>query len=395
MKTIRFGMIGCGQMGREFASATARWCHLTQASARPVLTAICNRSLRPEKIGWFTGNFPSIDLVTEDYRELLASPEVDAVYVAVPHHLHQEIYCAAIRAGKHLLGEKPMGIDLAANEAILDCMGRHPNVLVRGASQYIFYPAVQRILKMIADDAFGRIIELDSGFLHSSDLDPDKPINWKRLVEYNGLYGVMGDLGVHSALVAFRAGWEVLRTTAICSNLVSLRPGAEGWMVPCSTWDNVTMLSRMRDLRADHVFPWVLRLDRIMPGEKNSWYLNIYGTKACARFSLKNPRRLELLFYRGDEQRWESVDMGFETAYPTITGSIFEFGASDAFMQMMAAFIEELAHGQPSRSCASCPTPEEVHGCHCLFNAALRSNESHIEVSSLKKSRPVEELAAR
>jgi len=84
------------------------------------------RSLRPEKIGWFTGNFPSIDLVTEDYRELLASPEVDAVYVAVPHHLHQEIYCAAIRAGKHLLGEKPMGIDLAANEAILDCMGRHP-----------------------------------------------------------------------------------------------------------------------------------------------------------------------------------------------------------------------------------------------------------------------------
>jgi len=168
-------------------------------------------------------------------------------------------------------------------------------VLVRGASQYIFYPAVQRILKMIADDAFGRIIELDSGFLHSSDLDPDKPINWKRLVEYNGLYGVMGDLGVHSALVAFRAGWEVCARRPSVPILCRCAPAPRaGWSL-FDVGQRDDALEDARPARRPRL-PWVLRLDRIMPGEKNSWYLNIYGTKACARFSLKNPRRLELLF---------------------------------------------------------------------------------------------------
>ena len=117
MKTIRFGLIGCGLMGREFASAAARWCHLLEATARPQIVAACsahNTSLR-----WFQENVPSLTQATLDYRELLANPEVDAVYVAVPHHLHREIYCAAIEAGKHLMGEKPFGMDLDANRAIL------------------------------------------------------------------------------------------------------------------------------------------------------------------------------------------------------------------------------------------------------------------------------------
>ncbi|MBI3119904.1 MAG: Gfo/Idh/MocA family oxidoreductase, partial [Candidatus Hydrogenedentes bacterium] len=114
MKTIRFGIIGCGMMGREFASAAARWCHLTAAEARPEIVAICSRTLKPERVGWFTRYFPSITQVTENYRALVTNSNVDAVYCAVPHHLHREIYCAVLREGKHLLGEKPFGIDLAA-----------------------------------------------------------------------------------------------------------------------------------------------------------------------------------------------------------------------------------------------------------------------------------------
>ncbi len=64
MKTVKFGIIGCGLMGREFASATARWCHLPVMDIRPELVAICNRTLSPEKIDWFTDNFPSIKQVT-------------------------------------------------------------------------------------------------------------------------------------------------------------------------------------------------------------------------------------------------------------------------------------------------------------------------------------------
>ena len=105
MKTIRFGLIGCGLMGREFASAAARWCHLPDLTARPELVAICARNL--PALGWYRENFPGIKQITDDYRALLANPEVDAVYVALPHHLHRQVYCDVLAAGKHLLGEKP------------------------------------------------------------------------------------------------------------------------------------------------------------------------------------------------------------------------------------------------------------------------------------------------
>jgi predicted dehydrogenase len=119
MRRIRFGLIGCGLMGREFASALARWCHLLDMPARPELVAICDRfDLSPPELArWYTENFPSIQQATSDYKELLANPEVEAVYCAVPHHLHQEFYCAALEAGKHLMGEKPFGIDQPANGA--------------------------------------------------------------------------------------------------------------------------------------------------------------------------------------------------------------------------------------------------------------------------------------
>jgi len=362
-------------MGREFASAAARWCHLTEMDARPEIVAICNRSLTPQRIDWFTRNFPTINQVTDDYRELLANGDVEAVYVAVPHNAHEEIYCAALEAGKHLLGEKPFGIDLRANEKILKSIQANPNCHAGCASQYIYFPAVQRILQMLDAGGFGRIMEVEAGFLHSSDLNPQKPINWKRTVEANGEYGVMSDLGPHIALVPFRAGWVIENTTAVCSKLVNKRPDGTGKLVPCRTWDNVTMLCQARDPRDDADFPLSLRLARIMPGEMNTWYLNIFGTKASAKFSLKNPRRLELLRYTGGEQTWENIDMGFETRYKTITGGILEFGALDAFMQMTAAFMYELANERPLSRSAACPTPKEMHDCHRLFTAALKSNE--------------------
>ena len=118
-----------------------------------------------------------------------------------------------------------------------------------------------------------------------------------------------------------------------------------------------------------------------MPGEKNSWYFAIYGTQACARFSLKNPRSLQILEYSGKEQAWQQIDTGFETPYKTITGPIFEFGAPDAFMQMIAAFMYEIAHKQPLSNAAACPRPEEMLWGHRLFTAALTANQNRQTVT--------------
>lgn len=372
MKDIRFGLIGCGLMGREFASAVARWAHLTDARLRPVLVAICDTNAALHS--WYTEHFPSVRQATGDYRALLANPQVEAVYCAVPHHLHQELYCAAIEAGKHLMGEKPFGIDKAANDAILTCMASHPNVLVRCSSEFPFFPAVQRIGRMIESRAFGRILEVNAGFLHCGDLDPNKPINWKRRVELNGEYGCLGDLGMHVCHVPFRAGWVPRNVRAILSKIVSQRPDGRGGMAPCTTWDNATLFCEAADTASGDVFPMTLKTQRIAPGEKNTWYLEILGTEAGARFSTKNPKRLEIFRCAEGEQIWSRLDLGQETAYKTITGGIFEFGFSDAILQMWAAFLEELAGARPAALLAGCVTPEETAMSHRLFTAALRSS---------------------
>jgi predicted dehydrogenase len=378
MKALRFGIIGCGLMGREFASAAARWCHLAAIDVRPEIVAVCARS-EPAR-AWFTERLPTITLATPDYRELVDSKRVEAVYVAVPHHLHEEMYCAAIAAGKHLMGEKPFGIDKPANDAILRAIGEHPGVFVRCGSQYPFFPAVQRLGAMIEAGAIGRVLEVNSGFLHSSDLDPNKPINWKRQERFNGRYGVLGDLGMHACHVPFRAGWRALDVRAVLSNVVPQRPDGRGGTAACDTWDNATLLCRMEDPATGEQFPWTLKTQRIAPGQRNTWYVEVLGTKTSACFSTRNPRILDRLEYCGGEQVWEAVDCGHETAFPTITGAIFEFGFPDAILQMWAAFVSELQHGPPQRRFAGCVTPEETARSHRLFTAALQSHESQSTV---------------
>lgn len=381
MRTIRFGIIGCGMMGREFASAAARWFHLPETSVRPEIIAVCSRTLSPEKINWFKDNLPTIKQITNDYRELLDNPDVEAVYIAVPHNIHEEFYCAAIEAGKHFMGEKPFGIDKKANDEIMACIQKNPDCFVRCASQFMFFPAVQRIGEMIEADAFGTVIEVNVGFLHCSDLDPAKPINWKRMVEYNGEYGCMGDLGPHVCSVPFRAGWIPVNVRAVLSNIMPKRPDGKGEMVPCETWDNAKLLCEARDSDSRSIFPFTLRIQRISPGEKNNWYLEVFGTKACARFSTKNINTLEILEYIGGEQRWQKIDMGHEVSFKSITHSIFQFGVSDAILQMWAGFLHEFDRGEPLTRFSGCVTPEETTLWHHLFTAALKSHKSGTTVA--------------
>ena len=295
MKTIRFGIIGGGLMGKEFAAATARWAALLEPAAKPEVAALA--SATSKSFAWFTSNFSSIKQTTTNWRELLTNDSINALYIAVPHHLHEETYVAAIEAGKHLFGEKPFGIDLAANERILAACRKHRNVTVRCSSEFSFYPGAQKICDMIAAGAFGRIIEVKTGFLHSSDLDPNKAVNWKRQVRTNGEYGCMGDLGMHVCLVPFRAGWRPTDVRAALSKIFEQRPDGKGGMAPCDTWDNATLL--INAFAGDgHLVPWTLKTFRISPGERNTWYLEVYGTDASARWSTREPKVLETLHYK-------------------------------------------------------------------------------------------------
>lgn len=371
---ISFGVIGCGLMGKEFASAAARWCHLTGVDFEPRIVAVCDAN--PAATKWFQDNLPSVKGSYSDYKELLADPSVEAIYCAVPHHLHEQIYIDIIEAGKHLLGEKPFGIDRQANEAIMAAIRSNPEVVVRSSSEFPFFPGAQQIVQWVNEGKFGRIIEVEAGFWHCSDLDPMKPINWKRKVATNGEYGCMGDLGLHVLHLPLRFGWKPASVRALLSKIVEERPDGNGGMTPCETWDNAILACDVTT--EDQQFPMILSTKRIAPGHANTWFIRIQGTELSAEFTTKNPKQVASLPYKqGGQQAWHIVDAPYKSAYGTITGGLFEFGFSDSILQMWAAFCDEIVHGKEGMSQSFvCALPEEADGSHRLFTAALESHRT-------------------
>ena len=368
MRKIQFGIIGCGLMGREFASAAARWCHLAAEVAQPEIVAVCD--VNPANTAWFTRNIPSVRHVLSDHKELLALGDVEAVYVAVPHNLHERIYVDAIEAGKHLMGEKPFGMNQAQNTAILAALTHHPGVFARCSSEFPYFPAMQLLIRWIREERFGRILEIKAGFNHSSDMDLNKPINWKRMASVCGEYGCLGDLGIHTQHVPFRMGFIPKSVFARLDKFVTERPDGRGGMAPCDTWDNATLLCDAEGPGGDR-FPMTLETKRMAPGCTDNWYLEIYGLKASAKFTSANPNVFTYTADWGKEQAWASINVGYKPMTPTITGPIFEFGFTDAILQMWAAYMLEL-EGKPVEF--GCFTPEETALSHGLQTAAMRSH---------------------
>lgn len=372
-QNIRFGVIGLGLMGREFASSLARWCHLLDDSPKPVLSGICD--INSANWEWFHSNFNEIVLATEDYHELIASKDIDAVYCAVPHHLHEQIYIDILQAGKHLLGEKPFGIDQTANRHILQVVRENPALVVRCTSQFPYFPAVQRLIRWIRNKRYGRLMEVRCGFHHASDMDLNKPINWKRMVRFNGQYGCMGDLGLHTQHIPFRMGWRPVSVYADLQKIVETRPDASGIRVPCETWDNAVLMCKSLDPDNGKEFSMVFETKRMAPGATNTWFIEVLGTEGSARFSTHEPKAFYSLQSGGKEQGWTRVDVGSQSAIPSISGNIFEFGFSDAVQQMIGAYMTEFRRDGCTHPFPTV-TPQETGWSHRLMTAALESHRS-------------------
>jgi predicted dehydrogenase len=365
MKTLKLAIIGGGLMGREAASSFGRWFALNDFPVNVELAAVCD--LNENVLSWYKA-ISSVTLLTKDYKEILASPDIDIVYVAIPHNLHKEFYLEVLRSGKDLLAEKPFGIDLEAALAIQQ-EGEKLGRFVRCSSEFPFLPGPQRVIKEVKSGSLGQIIEIRAGFLHSSDLDFTKPINWKRQVKFCGEIGVMGDLGMHVLHVPLRLGWKPKQVFSQLQKIITERPDGKGGMAVCDTWNNA-QLNTSVEIDGEQV-PMNLEMKRIAPGETNTWYIEILGTTGGVRYSTKDTKAL-WIFKPGDEQLWQRTDLGFKgVVFPVITGVIFEPGFADCFMQMLAAFVAEREGFLNGKF--GCVTPQEAVESHYVFDAALKS----------------------
>lgn len=142
---IRWGLIGCGDISRKRVAPALRdseLCELIAVSrARSELAESFAREFGARR--WYS-----------DWRELLSDREIDAVYVATPVHLHAEQTIAAAEAGKHVLCEKPMALDVAECDRIIAAC--RANEVKLGVAYYRhFYPAVRRVKELIASGELG------------------------------------------------------------------------------------------------------------------------------------------------------------------------------------------------------------------------------------------------
>lgn len=363
---VRIGIVGGGLMGREIASVFGRWFALDAFPVAAQVTAVCD--LQPKLLDWFRA-VPTVRLLTTDYKELLKA-DVDVVYVAVPHHLHEEVYLAVLAAGKDLLAEKPFGIDLGAACRIRD-EGVRLGRFVRVSSEFPFLPGAQRAFQIAREGSLGALLSVRNGLLHSSDLDPTKPINWKRQNRFCGQPGVMNDLGMHAVHLPLRLGWTPHAVYSELQKIYTTRPDGKGGTAACDTWDNATLHAKANV--AGREVPLTLEMKRMAPTETNTWYVEILGTDRGVRYSTKEPKTL-WTYRRDKEQWWEKTDLGFGMPFKTITGGIFEPGFPDLLMQMWAAFLAERAGLLGDRF--GCATPDEAVASHRIWAAALASHDS-------------------
>ena len=369
---VRVGVVGAGLMGRELAGVCGRWTALVDHPVQPTIVAVADPV--PAAREWFR-RVASVETFAESWEPLLEDDSIDVLYLAVPHHLHERLYVDAVAAGRDFLAEKPFGIDLPAAERIASAIDGS-SCFVRVSSEFPFYPGALRAYSFAASGGLGDILDVRSQFAHSSDLDRRKAINWKRRVETCGEIGVMGDLGLHVAHVPLRLGYRPESVYAMLDNVVTHRPGPEGGDVPCDTWDNALLACRVPspDPADDRRFSMLWETRRIAPGQMNTWSFEALGMDGGVRFSTRCPTVLQRFTLRDGEQVWEEVQPGNASAWPTITGGIFEFGFTDALLQMWASYLAERAGALGDRFGTA--TVNEALDAHRVFNAALASQTS-------------------
>lgn len=116
--------------------------------------------LRAEKLASVHARYPAVH-VTTDYREVLADSSVDAVVVATPVSTHHSLALAALRAGKHVLVEKPLAASAHEADEMVAVARENGRVLMVGHT-FIYNPAVIRTKQLIDEGTIGRIYYIDS-----------------------------------------------------------------------------------------------------------------------------------------------------------------------------------------------------------------------------------------
>ena len=390
---LRAGVIGTGFIGPVHIEALKR--------LGVQVTAICGSTKNAKATAELWG-IPEV-YGDYDYRAMLRSPNVNVVHITSPNRVHVEQSIAALRAGKHVICEKPLSMTsseaakvvrwLASRcEAMRSQRDRsHQSPVFAVNYMCRFFPAVLQARAMVARGELGQIIHVQGHFfqdwlLHATDY------NWRLLASEGGKLRAVGDIGTHWIdAVSFILGARAESVFAHIETFHKTRYRPRGevqtfakvdpkTMVPykCDTEDFGSVLLKFG--KAKHGYANAVHanatISQVAAGWKCSLALGIYGTKGSLRWDLQQPN--EMILGRRDEpnQILQRSTPGFDVdiaGFSDYPGGHPE-GFADAHKMHYRAVYEHIASGRKTPPLFA--TAEDGHHEVKLCEAVLKSSRS-------------------
>jgi predicted dehydrogenase len=185
MNKLRIGVLGSGIINRDF--------HLPVLRNHPQAQVVAAGNLRPESLQRLAADF-NIPKTYTDFAALAADPDIDAVINGLPNYLHAPVTIQMLQAGKHVLCEKPMAMNVAEGEQMIAAAQQAKRTLMI-AHMWRFDRETIWLRDLIANGTLGQIFKVKS---HAIWLyEGPKPGGWFVTPEYAG-GGALADMGIHS-----------------------------------------------------------------------------------------------------------------------------------------------------------------------------------------------------
>jgi len=183
MSKIRWGIISTAKIGTE---------KVIPAMQRGEFSDVVAISSRHSEAAKTAASELGIERAYGSYEELLADPDIDAIYNPLPNDLHVSWSIKALEAGKHVLCEKPIGLTSAEGQQLVDAGKQHPNLKLMEAFMYRHHPQWVKAKQLVAEGKIGELRTIQSFFSYFN-VDPT---NIRNIAEQGG--GGLMDIGCYN-----------------------------------------------------------------------------------------------------------------------------------------------------------------------------------------------------
>ncbi len=345
-KPLNLGMIGYGFMGRAHSNAYRSVSNFFDLEYRPVLKAVCARDEGKAKEFAEKWGYESIETA---WKKLLARKDIDAVDICTPNNLHKEIAIAAAQAGKIILCEKPLAMNVAEGEEMCRAVEKAgvPNIVWYN---YRRIPAVTFAKQLIDEGKLGRIFHYRAKFLQDWTISADLPQGGQGLWRLDAAAagsGVTGDLLAHCIDTALWLNGSIQNVSAMTETFIKERQhNLTGKVEKVGIDDACAFLCRFSNGSLA-----TFESTRYARGHKALYTFEINGEHASIFWDLHDLHRLQWFDHRdeGALRGWRSIHVT-DGDHPYmgkwwVPG--LQIGYEHSFVHQVADFLEGLAKKQP------------------------------------------------